>query len=136
MVFDVGSAINSTADKLISLPLINRIANNPIYTALLITFITVLIVMFVFRDVESEDSLLSLCLRSGFYMFLFVFGAVLIHNRVLIKELTATTTSAEIDGVFKGSYSGLPTETSVSTHSLEDSIIPVNVDVPPPLLMS
>lgn len=131
MPFEVGEAINSFTDRFIKLPLVKRIAHNPIYTAMVITFIMILIVMFVFRDVESDESLLALCMRSGFYLFVFLVGIIVIHNKVLIGEITATTTSEEMNGMFKGSYSGIVTgEDDGEINSLEDSIIPVPVNVP------
>lgn len=138
MPFEIGKAINSMADTLISAPMVETIAKNPIYTAFVITFIIVLIVLFIFRDVESDESLLSLCLRSGFYIFILLTGALLVHNKALMMETSGTIKGSEVAGVFdrQGGYSGVVIggndhgERGERNNSgtMEDAIIPVQVN--------
>jgi protein-S-isoprenylcysteine O-methyltransferase Ste14 len=131
MPLEVGEAVNSLADKFISSPFIEQVARNPIYTALLATFVIVLIIMFVFRDAETDDSLLSMCLRSGFYIFIMLAGVLLIHNKVLMHENHTVSSNSDVAGVFKnGGYSGVVTNDGQfhAPHAVEDSIVPVNVN--------
>ncbi len=128
MPFEIGEAINSIADKVISSPTIDSIARNPIYTSVLIVFVIILIMLFIFRDVETDDSLLSLCLRSGFYIFLVLTATLFIHNKVLMRETSAVAKGSEVANVFEkqGAYSGIMGHGG-PTHTIEESIIPVQV---------
>src|SRR5687768_9016989 len=109
MPFELGEAINSIAERITAAPIVESIARNPIYTALLITFVIVLIIMFIFRDVQGDESLLSLCLRAGFYVSVFLTGALLIHNQALMKETSGVAKDSEVATVFakEGAYSGI-----------------------------
>lgn len=84
-MFEFSKAINDFADNIISVPGIHRAVNNPIYTALTITFIIVLIIMFTFRNADTPEPLLTMMLRSGVYIFLFMLGAVFLHDHILMK---------------------------------------------------
>ena len=74
MPFDIGEVINDISDNILRAPIVKTIATNPIYTAMLISFIVMLIIMFVFRDAETEESMLVMCMRSGFWVFLILNG--------------------------------------------------------------
>lgn len=133
MPLEIGEAINSMADKITSAPVLENIARNPIYTGLLVTFIIVLIIMFVFRDVDTDEGLLSLCLRSGFYIFIILTGVLFIHNKLLMKETSSISKDSEVASVFgQGeTYSGIVNPNvppSRHTTGIEDSIIPVQVN--------
>ncbi len=131
MPLEIGEAINSMADRLTNAPLVEEIARNPIYTALLVTFVVVLIIMFVFRDAETDDGLLSLCLRSGFYIFVVLVGVLFIHNKILMKETSSVARNSEVASVFTGkgeTYSGLQHPNIPVQTGIEDSIIPVQVN--------
>lgn len=100
MTFEVGEALNYMIDVFLKAPIINSIAKNPIYTALAITLIVILIIMFIFRDIESDETLLTLSLRSGFWIFLMLLGVMMIHNRVLLSESSARAKDGEYAKVF------------------------------------
>ncbi len=124
MPFDVGSTINYMADAFLRAPAVNSIARNPIYTALLITFVTMLIIMFIFRDADTDDSLLVMCLRGGFWIFLMMLGTLFLHNKILSSEVSAAETNNTYNDVFNGGYSSFGPKSVI----LEDSIIPVRID--------
>lgn len=115
MPFDIGKSINYFADLFLNSPTIKKIAENPIYTALMITFVIMLIILYVFREIQSDDSLFVLTIRSGFWVFLMLVGALFLHNKVL------ETRETEFDTIFKGSNE--PT-----FHLFEDSVVPVNLN--------
>lgn len=100
MPFAIGETINILADAFVSAPIVGTIARNPIYTALIITFCVVLVMLFLFRD--SDASLVASGLRGGFWIFVMVTGIMLIHNKVLTQELRATDRTAAFEDVFGG----------------------------------
>jgi hypothetical protein len=121
MPFEVGETINTLADKFQTLPMVNTIVKNPIYTAMLITFIVILITLFIFRDVDSDESLIIMGLRSGFWIFMLTTGVLFLHNKALTQENMTNEKVAAYENIFAGSA-----ERSFST--LEDSVVPVNIN--------
>lgn len=128
MPLDVGEAINSFADAILRAPLINTIVHNPIYTAMIITTIVVLIVMFIFRDANTDESLLVLCLRSGFWIFLMMLGVLFLHNKVLITENESHSKDAAFEIVFNGGYARDIALGKPVSAVLEDSVVPVHIN--------
>lgn len=100
MPFDIGESINKLTDFFLKAPILNTVAKNPIYTSFAIVFIIMLIVMFVFRDADTEDPLLIMCLRTGFWVFIFTLGIMLIHNKILMNETITVDKNAAYDGLF------------------------------------
>lgn len=101
MTFEVGEALNYMIDGFLKAPIVNSIAKNPIYTALAITLIIILILLFIFRDIEADETVLTLALRSGFWIFLMLLGVMMIHNRVLLSETSVQKREGEYEQVFK-----------------------------------
>lgn len=127
MPLDVGESINYLADAILTAPAMSTIARNPIYTAMLITFIIVLIIMFIFRNTDTEESLLVMSLRSGFWIFLMMVGVLFIHNKVLTGENVMSENKAAYGDAFKGGYSGLTMPGQV-LQSIDDNIVPVHIN--------
>ncbi len=115
MPFNIGESINSVGDAFLRAPFVEKVARNPIYTSLIITFIIVLMVMFVFRDAETDESLLTLGMRSGFWIFLMLTGALFLHNKVLMTEQFSSEKNAAYDGVFE----------EYPERSFESGVVPV-----------
>lgn len=67
---------------------ISRIVQNPIYTALLITFIIILTILYVFRDatITADESLTRMAIRSGIYMFFITTFVIFMQNNSVIRE--------------------------------------------------
>jgi O-antigen ligase len=123
MPFDIGETINAAADAFLRAPMVNTIARNPVYTALMITFIIMLIILFMFRDADTEESLLVMSLRGGFWVFLTMLGILFLHNKVLMQAAAGDKQSNEFAGIFNGGYGGaMPRDT------LEDSVVPVHIN--------
>jgi hypothetical protein len=117
----VGEAVNQMADKVMTLPIIRGMAKNPFYTALMIALIVFLTVLWVFRDVDMKDNLLTLSLRTGIYCLLICTGIMFLHNRSLSDETAKSRESEEIDAVFT------PTPTGGVEEKVE--LVPVKLDV-------
>jgi hypothetical protein len=119
MPFDIGESINSIADTILRAPVVGSIARNPIYTAIFTTFVTVIIVMIIFRDADTDESLLVMCLRSGFWVFMMMIGTLFLHNKVLMGEVSAGEKSTAYENVFQGGYDNAV---------LEDYVVPVAIN--------
>ncbi len=95
MPLDIGESVNYFIDKFLKAPLVSKIARNPVYTAMTIVFVLMLIILFTFRDADcGDDSLLVMTLRTGFYTFIFTCALLFLHNRVL--DLPASTEIAHL----------------------------------------
>lgn len=106
MTFEVGETINQIVDAFLRAPVIYSIARNPIYTALVITLIILLIVAFIFRDIDSDECLLVMTLRTGFWVFIMMLGVIMVHNRVLTGEDLREKRNKSYEEVF-GSSAGV-----------------------------
>jgi short subunit fatty acids transporter len=126
MPFEVGDAINNATDKLLSSRVLFNVAKNPVYTAILITFIVVLVTAFVFRDTVGDDGNMILCIRTGFWTFAGVMAVIFVHNKVLSNENLLRAQDNEYDSVVTGSYSGIVLP-GAATH-IEDSIVPIHIN--------
>lgn len=102
-MFEVSVAVDSVANRILSMPIVGSIARNPIYTALLITFIILIIILIVFRNAETDESLLVLGLRSSFYVFIATLIVVFLHNHVLMTDVTADARDTRTSALFNGS---------------------------------
>lgn len=100
MTFEVGETINKMIDSFLRAPIIYSIARNPIYTALVITLVILLIVAFIFREIDSDESLLVMTLRTGFWVFIMMLGVLMLHNRVLTGEDLREKRNGSYDAVF------------------------------------
>lgn len=90
MPFNVSDCINNLTNKIIESPSIQYIFENPVFTAIVIVLVMIIVNLIVFRDVDSEESLTTMCLRGGFWMFFMVSGIMLIYTKLLDrgKQLT------------------------------------------------
>ena len=131
MPFDIGEAINGIADAFLKAPIVHTVAKNPIYTAITVTLIIILIILIIFRDAELEDNLLVTSLRAGFWIFIILSGALLLHNKVLDRDNIAAEKNTNYDNAFSGAFSGAFSEALIPgtiPSSFEDSIVPVKID--------
>jgi uncharacterized membrane protein YhaH (DUF805 family) len=106
MTFDVGEVINYMIDGFLRAPIVSTIAKNPIYTALVITAIIMLIIMIIFRDIDADETLFTMALRSGFWIFIMMLGILMIHNRVLGAESQTKSVDGQYETVFTPSVAG------------------------------
>ncbi len=85
MPFDLSETINYFADKALEMPAPRWIASNPIYTAMLLTVCVIIIVMIVYRDVDTEESALTLAIRSSLYVFVLTTTIIFLYSKMLLS---------------------------------------------------
>lgn len=102
MPFSFGEIVNKISDSILKAPVINTAVKNPIYYALIIVFVIVLIIIHTFRDVESDESLLTLGLRAGFWIFIVLLVGIFLNNKVLHSELLEQNQQAKYAEIFDG----------------------------------
>jgi hypothetical protein len=131
MPLEVGKTINTIVDKILNAPIIRTAANNPIYYGLVITIIIVLIILFTFRDVESEESLMILSLRTGFWVMLFMVTALFVQNKVLTLSFENSHRDGQYTGTFMPIYTGGErVSVKYPAATLESSVItPTSIDI-------
>ena len=101
----IGEIVNSFAELVLNAPLVRKVAASPIYTAMLIATVVMLIILWVFRHAElpydgADDSLLTATVRGGLWIFLVVTVIMFFHNRVILREVDTLAKDLEIEGVF------------------------------------
>ncbi len=117
MPFEIGEVINASSDAFLRAPIVLTTVSSPVYTALMITFIIMLIIMFVFRDADTEDSLIVMALRSGFWSFLVTLTIIFLHNKILTREVAACTRDSAMNNVYNSNI--------VPSGVNEDAFVPV-----------
>jgi len=117
MPFEFGEFVNYLVDSLLNAPIVHTVANNPIYTSLLMTFVIVLIILFVFRDATTDESLFTMSLRAGFWILILLVGTLVIHNRVLGFETENKQNTGRYADVFSGA------------HAVDTDVVPVRIDM-------
>ena|ERR1700743_2225911 len=124
MPLDVGETINNFGNLFLKIPIIHTVTKNPIYTSLIITFIIVLIIIFTFRDADTDEPILTMGLRSGFWIFIMMIGILFLHNKILLQEVNAHDVMGEYENIFNNGYSGK----FESNSALAESIVPVQIN--------
>jgi hypothetical protein len=82
MAFDLGGTVNATADWFCNAPLVRGVVNNPIFTALLITALVVVVTMALYIH-QIKQAGLKKGLRAVLYIFILVLGVVFVHHRAV-----------------------------------------------------
>lgn len=102
MVFEVKESARNFMNYIGGSPFISAFIKNPFYTALLITFILILVIIFVFRNAEisGNESLTILALRTGVYSLLLITGIQFLQNQYVINELKDAGKEKVLDTVF------------------------------------
>lgn len=106
MPFDVGLSINNATTGLLKNATIKAIAENPIYTAIIIVLVVMMVVLVVFRNSENDNPLPVMTLRTGFWCFIGISVIMLMHNKVLSEQAATVTlpdlfTGAPISGEYE-----------------------------------
>ncbi len=106
MPFYISDTINYFADAFLRVSAVRTIANNPIYSAMMISIVIMIIIMLIFRNVQTDEPMSTLVLRSGLWVFIFLTGALLLHNKVLLIETTSNDKTAAYEDIFqpRGEY--------------------------------
>jgi hypothetical protein len=127
MPIDTQESVNSISKSITSLPIVRTIIQNPIWTAVAIIAIMILMTIFVFRNVETPEgeSVTKLSLRAGAYGLLFVIGVVFLHNQYLMNEQHQENKTGAMENIFDSvdtAGRGNPTFSS--------QLVPVMVNLP------
>lgn len=139
MPFDIGESINYFSERFTKFPIVNTIIRNPIYTALMIAFVIVLMTLFVFRNIDfsDEDSgIVTLSLRLGTYLFIIVSGILFLHNQCMINENRSKLGSSQLDSMFNNTVRGgvhvggkhVVSADSSLQPGLTESLVPVRME--------
>jgi hypothetical protein len=112
-------ATGTLLNNILNSQTVNTVFTNPIYVALLIVFIIILIFYFIFRNevetVYEDTSFIGLIFKAGLYTLLATTGLVFIHNKKIKggyeKLYKNTTLSDTVDATLKtegasGAYEG------------------------------
>lgn len=86
MTFSVSDSVNGGLDKLLNVGVIASVTRNPIYTSAVLALATVIIIILIYRGIES-----TYAWRAGFWVFVVSTLLLMLHNRILLKELQKTT---------------------------------------------
>lgn len=132
----ISDTINNFSDNLIASPTINAILSNPIYTAIVIAFICLLIIMYVYSDEDIEDST-ALSIRTSFYVFITTMLLLFLYDKKVTKDMREQYADGDMDRVMKvisgsGSSCGSDYDKHSSTGKLteqlfNDEIVPVTI---------
>ena len=117
MPMEVSETVNYIADRLLAAEALGRVFKNTLYVALLTAFAIVMIVLWVYRHIDSDESRLTLALRTGFASLIVLSVVFFLYNKVAMAETAMSSKSAVLENVFGGSSS-----------SFEDSIVPVTIN--------
>jgi phosphatidylglycerophosphate synthase len=101
MGFDLGVFVNNVIDSILDSTTVLAVAKNPVYTAIVIVLVLMLIIIIVFRDADTEEHLMTMTFRAGFWMFLSIVGILLLHNKVLMTNVKQKEIEGRYEEVFK-----------------------------------
>jgi len=123
MPINISETKKKLTENIISIPIIDTIIKNPLFTALTIVIIILFIILLVFRDVEvNEDtSLFKLSTKVSIYSFIIVAGLIFLNNYYIEKEIISKTKSGAMEELFNDIDM---VGSSISTES--DSFVPVS----------
>jgi hypothetical protein len=108
--------------KIREVPNLNKIITNPFLTALIITLIIIMIVLFVFRDVSTDESKTIIGIRIGIYTFLAVSLLLFLNNKKLLHDQTDQKLTEDVKQVI-GSNEPASTLVSIDNVPLAPVII-------------
>lgn len=87
----------------------NSVFNNPIYTAVLVALVIMLIIYFMYRDMVDEDEpFWPVLIRSGIYIMLVTLGALFLHFKNLDHEYEQRYKNQALETVVKASQGMIP----------------------------
>lgn len=89
-MFGIEDVAKSSTDEVIGRKFIYGIVSNPIYTALIITVLMMVIITY------GDKSPWSKKFKVGFWMFILNLGIIWLHDKVLIDETSAVEKQADV----------------------------------------
>jgi hypothetical protein len=108
MPFVIGETINNMADYVLSSSYVLSIAKSPIYTSLIIATVIFFVILFVFRNVATDDYIGSMAFRASFWTFMAALVVLFLHNKVLMSEVHESLKIGEYEAVINSSAATTP----------------------------
>jgi multisubunit Na+/H+ antiporter MnhC subunit len=96
--FDIGGAINSAGEWLSNAPIIHRIVNNPVYTALLITALVATVAIAMYREHLRGKK----AVRALIYVFFLTTLVVFVHHYAILHAASDNSYQKYSRDVFEG----------------------------------
>jgi phosphomevalonate kinase len=90
---------NSSADWCCKIPVIGPIVNNPIFTALLITAIVLIVIMAIYKIQDQGGQKMFKC---AFYIFILITAITFIHHYAIMKTAKNNFATNEVKNIFSG----------------------------------
>jgi hypothetical protein len=113
---DLGAAVNGAADWLCSAPIIRSVANNPMFTALLVTALGAIIMMALYHN-QMKGAGLKRGARAFVYVFLVVTAVLFVHHYAVTRCARQDAAQKAVRDVFssiqQSRVSGMPGMISV-----------------------
>jgi hypothetical protein len=102
MPFNVGEFFNYLKDLILNSPFTKGIIRNPIYTGVALGVMIFLLVLFIFRGVETPDTepLWKLSLRVCVYAIFLSVAMIFFHNAYLIHDSSTIEGGAQMKELF------------------------------------
>jgi len=117
MGLDVGQLLNDFVDACLNKPYVKAISRNPIYTTLLIVTIMVLMLLFIFRNEKTNESISAIVIRFGIYAFGAILAVIFLHNKVLMIDIHGSAQDSDLAQTFA----------PISLAGEQESFIPVHL---------
>lgn len=114
MPFSISNFINNSSETALKSPSLISMMKNPIMTALITTFMILIVILLIFSNQNAK--ILTLATRASFWIFLLISGVMFLHNKVLMKECEERRYSASFEGIIDNNIIGN-----------EDQIIPIKI---------
>jgi hypothetical protein len=97
--FDIGGAINASADWACNAPIIRTVVSNPVFTALLITALVVIVIMGLYSyRVKAAGTKRGI--RAILYIFMLVMAVMFVHHYAVMKIARDSEASRSVRDVF------------------------------------
>jgi len=97
--FDLGGAINASADWVCNAPVIRGIVSNPVFTALLITALVAVVVMALYHyQVKSAGT--KKAVKAFLYVFLLVTAVMFVHHYAVMRSARDAAAQKGVRDVF------------------------------------
>lgn len=80
--------------------ILEKIILNPFLTSFAICIVIILVVMFTFRNAETDEPKFKMALRILFYGFILTSFILMLNNERLMRDMTSTQGSAEMEEIF------------------------------------
>lgn len=91
--------MNSSAEWCCKIPIFGSIINNPLFTALLITVLVLIVIVSIYKVQEQGGQKLFKC---GFYIFILVVAVTFLHHYTIMQIAKNNFANNEVKSIFSG----------------------------------